>query len=127
VHSTSNALLLRADLHTLWDLNMLAIEPKSQKVHVAPNLKGTSYEKLSGRALTPRRDGSRINGDALRDRWRMFVNAHSKAKESDGKPAAATAPTKKAAAETDGRGAESPVVETVRPAEPAEKPAPAAL
>jgi GUN4-like/HNH endonuclease len=41
----SNGLLLRADLHTLFDLNLIAINPITMKIHIAPNLVATYYEQ----------------------------------------------------------------------------------
>ena len=41
----SNGLLLRADLHTLFDLNLIVINPKTLKIYIAPNLRGTCYEQ----------------------------------------------------------------------------------
>ncbi|KYC34779.1 hypothetical protein WA1_49525 [Scytonema hofmannii PCC 7110] len=44
-NNISNGLLLRADLHTLFDLNLIAIDPKTMQIRIAPSLLGTSYEK----------------------------------------------------------------------------------
>lgn len=44
----SNGILLRADLHTLFDLGLLAVDESSMMVIVAARLDGTSYEVLSG-------------------------------------------------------------------------------
>lgn len=48
----ANGLLLRADLHTLFDLGLLAIDTKSMTVLIAPKLKGTQYQEMAGRSLT---------------------------------------------------------------------------
>lgn len=48
----SNGLLLRADLHTLYDCGLIAIEPNTRQVVVAKALQGSSYAKMAGRALT---------------------------------------------------------------------------
>ena len=45
-----NGLLLRADIHTLFDLHLLAIDQKRRWV-VSPLLKGTEYARLSGQRL----------------------------------------------------------------------------
>ncbi|MBW4515261.1 MAG: HNH endonuclease [Timaviella obliquedivisa GSE-PSE-MK23-08B] len=37
-NTTSNGLLLRADLHTLFDLNLITIDPQTMKVLIAPKL-----------------------------------------------------------------------------------------
>lgn len=47
----SNGLLLRADLHTLFDLNLIAINPKTMKVHIYPELKTTEYKTVDGKEL----------------------------------------------------------------------------
>jgi hypothetical protein len=52
----SNGLLLRADIHTLFDCWLLAIEPTTRKVVVADALGGSSYAKLAGRKLRPSDD-----------------------------------------------------------------------
>jgi putative restriction endonuclease len=47
----SNGLLLRADLHTLFDCGLLAVEPKTRTVVVAESLKASAYAKLIGKVL----------------------------------------------------------------------------
>jgi predicted restriction endonuclease len=49
-NTTSNGLLLRADLHTLFDLHLITIDPETMKVLVAPKLM-----KTSGRAFYKKR------------------------------------------------------------------------
>jgi len=48
-HSSQNGLLLRADLHTLFDLQLISIDPKSLTVVVGATLESTVYNKYSGR------------------------------------------------------------------------------
>jgi predicted restriction endonuclease len=48
---SSNGLLLRADLHTLFDLRLIAIDTKDMSVVVAPNLKHTSYAEFDASRL----------------------------------------------------------------------------
>ena len=50
-NKVDNGLLLRADLHTLFDCGLLAIEPTTLSILVAPTLRGSEYERLHGRAL----------------------------------------------------------------------------
>jgi hypothetical protein len=76
VHAPENTLVLRTDLHTLWDLNLLGIDPSTMRISVAPRLGGTPYERLDGRALTSRADGSHLSREALAERWRMFASVH---------------------------------------------------
>jgi hypothetical protein len=47
----SNGLLLRADLHTLFDLGLLAIVPETLTILVSTQLNGTEYEALRGQSL----------------------------------------------------------------------------
>ena len=49
-HRVDNGLLLRSDIHTLFDLGLLWITSTHQ-VAIAPSLKGTEYEALDGQAL----------------------------------------------------------------------------
>jgi hypothetical protein len=44
----SNGLVLRADLHTLFDLDLVTIEPESMTVIVSPSLRGSEYGSLEG-------------------------------------------------------------------------------
>jgi len=44
----ANKLLLRTDLHTLFDLGEIAIDPDGYKVLVSDSLNGTFYEELRG-------------------------------------------------------------------------------
>ncbi len=47
----SNGLLLRADIHTLFDCGLIGIDPASRTVTVASALHGSAYAKLAGRKL----------------------------------------------------------------------------
>jgi hypothetical protein len=49
-NSVQNGLLLRADVHTLFDLGLITVSPTNAIV-VAPGLSGTEYATLAGRAL----------------------------------------------------------------------------
>ena len=46
-----NGLLLRADLHTLFDCQLLAIDPGTMKVVLAPRIAESEYKKWSGRCI----------------------------------------------------------------------------
>jgi len=61
----SNGLLLRADIHTLFDLHLIAIDPETMKVMVSPDLDGTEYAQLRGVAVQPSRAESAVSPDAL--------------------------------------------------------------
>lgn len=75
VNSVENAMLLRTDLHTLWDLNLIGVDPQDMSIHVARRLRGSIYENLCGRKIVQRRNGLQLNPGALRDRWEMFVQS----------------------------------------------------
>ena len=76
VHEPANAILIRTDIHTLLDCNLIGIEPKTKTVVIAPPLKGTSYAQLHGRPVAVRKDQSTVDQDILEERWRLFMLAH---------------------------------------------------
>jgi hypothetical protein len=47
----ANGLLLRADIHTLFDLGLLAVDPDKLEILLSAELDGTEYENLRGQAL----------------------------------------------------------------------------
>jgi hypothetical protein len=62
----ANGLLLRTDLHTLFDLGMVAIDVETMTVLVSPSLAGTSYEQLGGTPISmPLDTGCRPSPEAL--------------------------------------------------------------
>ncbi|MFN8059521.1 MAG: HNH endonuclease signature motif containing protein [Vicinamibacterales bacterium] len=65
-----NGLLLRADLHTLFDLNLMGIDPQSLLVHLHPAAAAAGYGFLSGGLLDC--GTTRPSAAALRERWRLF-------------------------------------------------------
>ena len=73
----ANGLLLRADLHTLLDRGLLAVDPDGLRVVVAPSIRGSSYGKLHGRALRQRQAGwPKPSAEALRLRFGEFRKRH---------------------------------------------------
>jgi hypothetical protein len=44
-------LLLRADIHTLFDLGLIRIHPATKQAHLAAVLKGPAYGELQGRRI----------------------------------------------------------------------------
>jgi hypothetical protein len=117
VHAVGNAMLMRSDVHTMWDLNLFGIDPSTLRVHIAPALSGTDYESLSSKTIMSRRDGSRVVREELAERWRMFVNTHSSGGDGRRLKPSATAreeqrqptPTTPATPDGPGRLAETPV------------------
>lgn len=47
----SNGLLLRADIHTLFDLKLVGVDVSTMCISVAPKLAGSIYGELTGRPL----------------------------------------------------------------------------
>jgi putative restriction endonuclease len=66
-----NGLLLRADLHTLFDLDLIGIEPFTLTVHLHPDVSRGEYQQLHGSALSCS-NGSRPSQEALLIRWEAF-------------------------------------------------------
>jgi len=46
-----NGLLLRTDLHTLFDLNLLTVNPRTRTVWISPHVKDAAYRDLHGKRL----------------------------------------------------------------------------
>lgn len=67
-----NGLILRADLHTLFDLDLLGIEPETLSVKLHPDACRSGYESFDNRPLlvTDLRPGAQ----ALKVRWLLFQN-----------------------------------------------------
>jgi putative restriction endonuclease len=66
-----NGLLLRADLHTLFDLDLIGIEPVTLTVHCHPAVNRDEYRELHGRELSCSRS-ERPSEQALKTRWTAF-------------------------------------------------------
>jgi hypothetical protein len=69
-NSITNGLLLRADIHTLWDLGLLAIDVVTQTVWVSPKVVDPAYQSMSGGAvLKPSDPNAQPSLAALRQQW----------------------------------------------------------
>jgi hypothetical protein len=69
----SNGLLLRSDIHTLFDLGLIAISPDKLTVAVDPELVGTEYDDIAGQAIRlPKSARHRPDSSLLRQRWKEF-------------------------------------------------------
>lgn len=67
---TPNGLLLRADIHTLFDLYLISVDPETRTVCVAPKLAGTTYGELQGVTLrNPIGSQHVISQEALAWHW----------------------------------------------------------
>lgn len=69
-NNPSNGLLLRADIHTLFDLNLVAIEPDSHLVHFHSKVIG-DYKQFHLTQIKTS-NGDLINYDSLLWRWKLF-------------------------------------------------------
>jgi hypothetical protein len=73
-NSARNGLLLRSDIHTLFDLGMLIIHPDTFTVKIDAGLSGFGYDEFEGVSLL-------LNGtngpdkESLRRRWHFFEPA----------------------------------------------------
>jgi len=73
----ANGILLRADLHSLFDSQLIGIEPATMRVHVRPTLKGSEYWTFNKRKVRLP-EGSHLRPDArlLKERYhRIFRSA----------------------------------------------------
>jgi putative restriction endonuclease len=62
----TNGLLLRADMHDLFDLGLVAVDPDSMRLLVAAELANTRYRQYGGQPLfMPSEPELRPNGEAL--------------------------------------------------------------
>lgn len=50
-NSVQNGLLLRADIHTLFDIGLISIEPSRRLVRVSDRLKGSDYMSFEGKSV----------------------------------------------------------------------------
>jgi hypothetical protein len=71
----SNGLLLRSDIHTLFDLDLIGVNPATFEIALAPRLLKTSYVELVGtRIQLPDMPARRPNSTAMSRRWAQFKN-----------------------------------------------------
>ena len=69
----SNGLLLRADIHTLFDLALIAIEPSTMTIHVSRRVSDSPYLALAGTTpVLPDRESLRPSRAALEEHYRFF-------------------------------------------------------
>jgi predicted restriction endonuclease len=69
----ANGLLLRADIHALFDLGLLAVNPATRTVVISDQLSGDHYKSLQGRPLNlPANPELHPNHGLLTERWTWF-------------------------------------------------------
>jgi predicted restriction endonuclease len=73
-YATSNGLLLRADIHTLFDLHLIAVDADG-RVAVSRSLEWTEYAQFRGRRLVaiPSDEGARPAPDQLKRHHDLFM------------------------------------------------------
>jgi hypothetical protein len=70
----TNGLLLRADIHTLFDIDLIGIDPETLTIILAPAIQATVYAELQGRKITlPSKAANAPNHEALVERWKRFA------------------------------------------------------
>ncbi len=69
LNTSSNGLLLRADLHALFDDGLLRIHPDTFVIHLSDRLRDTEYWQYEGVVLRVRVDGSNPGRKHIRARW----------------------------------------------------------
>ena len=70
---TSNGMLLRADLHLLYDAHLLSVRPDSMKIDVAESIGNSAYAELAGKQiLLPREKGDRPSEKRLDSHYKRF-------------------------------------------------------
>jgi uncharacterized protein with WD repeat len=73
----TNGLPLRADIHTLFDLHLLSIQPDTFDVVIAPGLVSTCYQDLAGRKLTLPQDQNAVpDQNALSKHYETFLSKY---------------------------------------------------
>ena len=72
-NSSSNGLLLRADLHTLMDASLIVINPDTLKVMIHVSLLNTPYEQFINTELSSPKTGAAPGKQFLRDRYNNTV------------------------------------------------------
>lgn len=78
-YSISNGLLLRADIHTLFDLNLMAINPEDLTLKLNPQLQDSDdYKKFHnldiGQRIQLLHGAYKLNEKALLYRWECFTS-----------------------------------------------------
>lgn len=72
-HDIGNGLLLRSDLHNLFDDGLLRINPKGLIVELSKELTTTPYTAFAGSALRPRVDGTSPSIEAIDQHYHTFM------------------------------------------------------
>lgn len=71
-HHPANGLLLRKDLHSLFDADLFGIHPETLKIHLHSSLQNSYYKKYEGKSIKPANKKFNPSKEALSVRWRAF-------------------------------------------------------
>jgi hypothetical protein len=72
-NTLANGLLLRADVHTLFDLGLISVDPDTLQIKVSSQLNKSEYSKLHGKKLSqPKNANYRPSKPALQEHYRYF-------------------------------------------------------
>jgi len=75
-NTVTNGILLRADLHTLLDKQLIVIRPDSRSLELSQTLQGTAYSCLAGKRISdPQDPAARPAAELLHQSWTEFMNA----------------------------------------------------
>lgn len=69
INALDNGLLMRADLHSLFDAGLITIHPKTFAIVVDEILKDTPYCAFNRKVIRPREDGNQPTPKYLKMRW----------------------------------------------------------
>jgi len=73
-NAVNNGILFRADIHTLFDLDLIGIDPSGSFTRISSQLRGTVYFGFDGTPLnTPKNPSAAPNPVALAWRWKRFL------------------------------------------------------
>jgi hypothetical protein len=74
----ANGLLLRADIHTLFDLHLLSIHPGTYEIVISPELLSTSYKEYIGKTMSlPEQKVAQPDPIALAEHYGLFLQKSS--------------------------------------------------
>ena len=71
-HHPENGLLLRADLHTLFDLNLMGIDPKTLTLRFPAHVRNAGYQSLEGNVLQLPPSSKPAQAPLIR-RWEAYL------------------------------------------------------
>lgn len=73
----SNGLLLRADIHELFDNNLIGINPETLKIKISDSISDTEYKALNGEDFKARVKDKYIDKYILKVKWDIFLEKNN--------------------------------------------------